>query len=129
MHDIYFTEYQHYGHHQQEQRSGNTPLKDLLHGKSFINRAKARAEVHFREQLGVWAYQLYGYCMHYTWNGALGNLSFERSFKWYRVVLDFCTTAVNGTPGGVGQLYDGTRRLLRIYWNGGRFAVRQDADL
>jgi hypothetical protein len=35
--------------------------------------------------LGVWANQQYGYRMHYKWNGAFGNHSYERRFKSYRI--------------------------------------------
>jgi hypothetical protein len=54
-------------------------------------------------KLGAWAHQHYGYRMHYTWNGAFGNRCFEHRFKLYRVVLDFCTTAVNSTPDGLAS--------------------------
>jgi hypothetical protein len=53
--------------------------------------------------LGVWAHQHYGYRLYYTWNGAFGNRSLERRFKSYRIILDFCTTAVNGIPEGLAS--------------------------
>jgi hypothetical protein len=80
--------------------------------------------------LGVLLNQHYGYRMHYTWDGAIGNRSFEPRFRSYNSVLAFCTSISSGTHRGHVLLYNRPRGILS--WrsgNVGRYVVRQGKPL
>ena len=66
---------------------------------SIVQRPEHRALS--GRNLGIMIHQHFGYRMHYTWDGSFGNRSFERRFKSYESVSDFCKTIVNGTPEGL----------------------------
>jgi hypothetical protein len=85
----------------QGQGTSRSRTSTMVRAASIVQRLDQRSIS--GRSLDVWVHQHFGYRMHYTWNGAFGNRCFERRLKSYRSVLDFCTTAVNGTPEGLAS--------------------------